>query len=56
MFKQYINTFTDNLSKNSSDLILYGCGVEQCVNGYAYGPRAREYDMIHFIIICRLLL
>ena len=50
MFKQYINTFTDNLSKNSSDLILYGCGVEQCVNGYAYGPRAREYDMIHFII------
>lgn len=50
MFKQYINTFTNDLNKNSSDLILYGCGVEQCVSGYGYGPRARDYHMIHFIL------
>lgn len=50
MLKQYINTFTNNNKKNNSDLILYGCGIEQCIHGYGYGPRAREYHMIHFIL------
>lgn len=40
--------YSINFMKNS-DLAFYGAGRQQCSPDYAYGPRVRPYNVIHFI-------
>lgn len=47
---QYVDTTTSIQHKNTADLILYNCGTENCAPGHAFGPIAREFNLIHFVI------
>jgi AraC-like DNA-binding protein len=47
---QYIDTQTSSSQKNVSDLILYNCGTENCDSNYFFGPIAREFNLIHFVL------
>jgi AraC-like DNA-binding protein len=47
---QYIDTQTSSSQKNVSELILYNCGTENCDNNYFFGPTAREFNLIHFVL------
>jgi AraC-like DNA-binding protein len=47
---QYIDTQTSSSQKNVSDLILYNCGTENCNPNYFFGPIAREFNLIHFVL------
>jgi AraC-like DNA-binding protein len=48
--KEYTDRITDQSKKSISDFVFYNCGIEQCEPGHKYGPKAREYHFIHFII------
>ncbi|MBE6072656.1 MAG: helix-turn-helix domain-containing protein [Clostridium butyricum] len=50
IMKEYTDRITDQSKKSISDFVFYNCGIEQCKPCYKYGPKAREYHFIHFII------
>jgi len=43
-------TFFSTVNKESSDLIVYQCGMEKCNPSYAFGPAVRDHYLIHFIL------
>lgn len=47
---QYTDTQTSSSQKNVSDLILYNCGTENCEPNHFFGPIAREFNLIHFVL------
>ncbi|WP_127483744.1 AraC family transcriptional regulator [Paenibacillus ehimensis] len=47
---QYVDTQTSSSHKNVSDLILYNCGTENCDPNYSFGPIARDFHLIHFVV------
>lgn len=42
--------YLEPLKKNSLDLFLCYCGLEQCHPGYSYGPAVRAEYLIHYIL------
>lgn len=48
--QEYTDKLTNQSKKSISDFVFYNCGIEQCESDHKYGPKAREYHFIHFII------
>ncbi|GIP23110.1 AraC family transcriptional regulator [Paenibacillus sp. J22TS3] len=47
---QFVDTRTSTKHKNISDLILYNCGTELCTPKQDFGPIARDFNLIHFVL------
>lgn len=47
---QYTDKVIDFDRKMISDFNFYSCGEQNCEHGYTYGPIAREYHFIHFVV------
>ncbi len=47
--REYVDRLTDKSKKSISDFVLYNCGIEQCKSNQFYGPKSREYHLIHFV-------
>ncbi|MEK5260051.1 AraC family transcriptional regulator [Paenibacillus sp. FSL L8-0663] len=47
---QYVDTYTSSEHKNISDLILYNCGTELCLSKQDFGPIARDFNLVHFVL------
>ncbi|NEW00636.1 AraC family transcriptional regulator [Bacillus megaterium] len=47
---QYVDTQTSSNQKNVNDIILYNCGTENCNPNFFYGPIARDFNLIHFVL------
>lgn len=47
--REYIHTFGSNEHKESEDLVLYNCGLENCPKGHYFGPLSRDFHIIHFV-------
>lgn len=48
--REYTDNLTDKSKKSISDFVFYNCGIEQCKGNQLYGPKRREYHLIHFVI------
>lgn len=48
--KEYKETEYSMHYKTLSDLSFYSAGYEKCHMGYSYGPKYRNYHLIHFVI------
>ncbi|KAF6568544.1 MULTISPECIES: AraC family transcriptional regulator [Paenibacillus] len=47
---QFVDTRTSSKHKNITDLILYNCGSEPCSPNQDFGPIARDFNLIHFVL------
>ncbi|MFP4976613.1 AraC family transcriptional regulator [Paenibacillus sp. CN-4] len=47
---QFVDTRTSSKHKNITDLILFNCGTEPCDPKQDFGPIARDFNLIHFVL------
>ena len=48
--KEYKETQHSIHYKSLSDLSFYSAGYEKCKPSYSYGPKYRNYQLIHFVL------
>ncbi len=48
--KEYKETQHSIHYKSLSDLSFYSAGYEKCKHSYSYGPKYRNYQLIHFVL------
>ena len=48
--KEYKETQHSIHYKSLSDLSFYSAGYEECKPSYSYGPKYRNYQLIHFVL------